>query len=472
MNDLTRRQLEMERRVYRLEDLVEKELSRSNAATMAAEYLGNVLTLEWARPPWFTGYPTTPGTCYGGPASTPAVPSWPTLNRSLFTSSGPTVPPAQGCGWANYYGLATPKDPALVWKYVVYMTYKGVRSEVLSYTLTCTGWVVNPGPVSIPNLNADDYVVFDWEYVLASEVSAVMSETISSTSNFQWFDSSNTPTGAMRFIGASITMTTTSSISGSDGPLYYGSNPGSGCTVGSTSYFNTPGKAAITLTGSISNINTLATVNAKGTLKLTGLSLSIGAGYSGTQADLDNAQLALLPFVGDSISFGNNGDQCTAFNFNGDGSSVTHSIVDPVNVVMEGTKVIGAVVTGLGGGRWAKSTDMVGITSCESPPTIYKALPPTVSVGRASTGGDVIANGWRIAFKSVLNPANGFINNISYGGAGAKVTVPAGPISPGYKITFTDYQGYTNADGSPRYNFASVGSRTIRAVGTWELTFS
>jgi hypothetical protein len=48
MNDLTRRQLEMERRVYRLEDLADKELARSNAAMMAAQYLGNVLTLEWA----------------------------------------------------------------------------------------------------------------------------------------------------------------------------------------------------------------------------------------------------------------------------------------------------------------------------------------------------------------------------------------------------------------------------------------
>ena len=43
----------MERRVYRLEDLVEKELLRSNAAMMATEYLGNVLTLEWAQPPPF-----------------------------------------------------------------------------------------------------------------------------------------------------------------------------------------------------------------------------------------------------------------------------------------------------------------------------------------------------------------------------------------------------------------------------------
>ena len=66
MNDLTRRQLEMERRVYRLEDLVEKELSRSNAATMAAEYLGNVLTLEWS----YTGRETP--ACYriAGPAIT------------------------------------------------------------------------------------------------------------------------------------------------------------------------------------------------------------------------------------------------------------------------------------------------------------------------------------------------------------------------------------------------------------------
>jgi hypothetical protein len=48
MDDLTRRQLEMERRVYRLEDLAEKELARSNAAMMAAEYLGTVLTLEWS----------------------------------------------------------------------------------------------------------------------------------------------------------------------------------------------------------------------------------------------------------------------------------------------------------------------------------------------------------------------------------------------------------------------------------------
>lgn len=48
MDDLTRRQIEMERRVYRLEDLADKELARSNAAMMAATYLGNVLTLEWA----------------------------------------------------------------------------------------------------------------------------------------------------------------------------------------------------------------------------------------------------------------------------------------------------------------------------------------------------------------------------------------------------------------------------------------
>lgn len=53
MNDLTRRQLEMERRVYRLEDLADKELARSNAAMMAAQYLGNVLTLEWTPPPPF-----------------------------------------------------------------------------------------------------------------------------------------------------------------------------------------------------------------------------------------------------------------------------------------------------------------------------------------------------------------------------------------------------------------------------------
>jgi len=53
MNDLTRRQLEMERRVYRLEDLADKELARSNAAMMAAQYLGNVLTLEWNPPPPF-----------------------------------------------------------------------------------------------------------------------------------------------------------------------------------------------------------------------------------------------------------------------------------------------------------------------------------------------------------------------------------------------------------------------------------
>lgn len=58
MDDLTRRQLEMERRVYRLEDLVDKELARSNAATMAAEYLGNVLTLEWT----YTGRETP--ACY------------------------------------------------------------------------------------------------------------------------------------------------------------------------------------------------------------------------------------------------------------------------------------------------------------------------------------------------------------------------------------------------------------------------
>lgn len=471
-----RRELELERRIFRLERLADSEQVRSDATLRLAKYLANILKLDFRMPPWFTGYPN--GSCHGGVASTPPVYEW--YNRGLYTSKGPGFPTSKGCGWANPIGIATPNDPALIWKYVVYMTYRGVKQEVLSYTWTCNGWVINPGPVSIPNLDVNDYVIFDWEYVKATEVNAVMSESISS--NFQWFDSANKVTGVRSFLGGSVTMTVDEpfKISGSDGPIYYGVNYGSGCAIGDSSYFKTPSKVPLTLTSSVTNLNTLATISPKGTIKLTGLTLSLPAngGYSASEADLDTARLALLAFVGDTFQFGNNGNQCLSFNFRGDGSFINHVIGDPVNATYQGSlgdPSIGfGAITGLSGGRWAKDTPKVGQTSCDIPPTIYQTLPPTVGIGRPVTdpASNVVATGATIMFRSRTSETLPVINNIAYSGAAAKIQVPYGPLPPGFKVSFTDYDGYTNLNGTPRYNAAFIGSppRSMRAVGTWELT--
>ena len=480
MDDLTRRQLEVERRIWLLGDMIAKETARSELLAAGAEKLAAMYTLVWNYPGWFTGYPW--GSCYGGISSTPKPWSW--TPTGLGTVSGPSFPPSMGCGWSNPIGVATPENPAIVYKYVVKMVYQGQETIVASYEYTCKGWVINATPMPIPNVSVWDPVSFKWEYFIAKPMYAVLVENIGS--NFLWFDSNFYKTNPY-YLGGSVSMTPDPStpLTGEDGPYYYGSSDSGTCYVGNSQLFAPGYKRKVTLTSSAAPVNTLATVASRYKVTLLGAEITAMKPTSAIPAEQaeyyrQKAHSFIDPFIGLTLSFGKDGNQCENFRSSGNGTTVDKEIErgGDVNILCTAG---GGAVDGLGGGRWATSETKVGWDSCETPPSIYSKLPSTVSIGRyryadgMNPSDAVKACGFSISgMGGPLDTSQGMHGiRCSYGGRYATLPIPYGPIKGG-SYTFTDYDD--------KYNFENAASLMPIGVpssywgyaivkGTWKIEF-
>ena len=459
MNDLERRQLEVERRILRMIVAIDEEVRRSDMMLAGAEKLTKIYELVWNLP----FYP--PGSCHGA-VQTPIIPNLSPIYSSSYQLANittPTAPPQQGCGWSNYFTIATPKDPAVVWKYVVYMTQNGVKSEVLSITRVCgatggSSWVINPasGYAKIPVVDAYNPVEFSSEFLLASEISSVFVENV--TSNFRWHNAKNEIIGLRGypwfdypywFIGGGLTATalpppvTTPPVDHGSPTWSYGN-----CTVGGSDMFGIPGypggpkKPSLTISGDISPKNTLKTVRCKFRVTLTDAvarkKMTGTAEPEVREMSFQAVKAVCETFKGTSTTFGTDGDQCINFTMNS-----TSQVDKPVGYCNQIYRAMGGGLTGISGGRWAKDIQQVGLTSCDKPPTIYRTIPPDVSLGRpADTGGmgGVFvpkASGFSVTGQSVIDtnlPRYGLTLN----GVPVAIPIPVGPLQSGTSYEWTD----------------------------------
>ncbi len=489
-SESTRRELELERRIFRLSQMIDAEQARSDATLKLAKYLANIPKLYFPQV-----YP--PGSCYGGPAQTPWFVSDPGpyywASYRLADVTTPIFPEQKGCGWSNYYGIATPKDPDVVWRYVVWMTYKGIKKEVLSVTKTCAGWVVVPanGITEIPLLDDANQVQFESEFVFASEIDTVFKENV--TSNFLWHDKDSKVIGnifdytqrSYRFIGGNVgkTIDPEIPISVTEPPQNHGDPINGICTVNSAlfgipGYPNGPKRPKVTLTGDTSAKDTLKTV--KASCKVTLLSVEYGEfppnstypAYIRALA-FEKAKAGIDPFIGSSTTFGNDGDQCINFATTGN-STIIEKSIGAINAYMTAS---GGSVTQLTGGRWAEGVEVVPDNSCTSPPTIYKTLPTKVSLGRpADTGGfgGVFvpkATGFNISYKIWIDQDQ-TAYQVNFSSNGANLPIPVGPLSPGSSYTFTDADGTFPSQASVYGWSMGTGAYSLggcKCKGTWRV---